>query len=139
MAFKFVIGDKGKAWRVESDNEAITGKSIGDKIDGKDIKTELEGYQFEVKGGSDQAGFPMYKEAEGIGLKRVLFSKGWGMHDKKDGLRLRKTVRGKTISTAVTQINMTVVKAGAKPLAEIFADQNQPKVKKAVPAAKPAG
>ena len=79
MVFKINIGDKGKTWKIETESEFLVGKSIGDKVDGKDIKAELEGYEFELKGGSDQAGFPMYKEAEGIGIKKVLFSKGWGI------------------------------------------------------------
>lgn len=135
MAFKIVIGDKGKAWKVETESEALVGKSIGDKIDGKEIKPELGGYELEIKGGSDSAGFPLYKEVEGIGLKGVLLIKGWGMHEKQKGLRLRKTVRGKTISPAVSQINMVVVKAGAKKLDEIFPEQNKPKEEKKAEAA----
>jgi hypothetical protein len=77
----------------------------------------------------------MYKEVEGIGRKRVLLTKGWGMHkrpkgDKKkvpqpDGLRLRKTVVGKMISDKIIQINLKVVKAGSKKIEEVFPEQNK--------------
>jgi small subunit ribosomal protein S6e len=139
MAFKIVIGNKGKSWKLETESEALVGKSLGDKADGKEIKAELEGYEMEIKGGSDQAGFPMYKEVEGIGLKRVLFSKGWGMHDKTKGLRLRKTVRGKTISPAVSQINLMVIKEGGKKLEEVFPEQNKAEQSSAVPSASTEG
>ncbi len=131
MPFKINIGHKGKTWKIATESEALVGKSVGEKFDGKELSADLEGYELEIKGGSDIAGFPLFKEAEGIGLKRVMFSKGWGMHAKEKGLRLRKTVRGKTISTAVVQINLMVVKEGAKKLEEAFPEQNQPKEKKA--------
>jgi len=130
MAFKLNISEKGKAWKLEIESEFLVGKSVGDKIDGKEIKPELEGYELEITGGSDSAGFPLFKEVSGIGLKKVLFKKGWGMHDSKDGIRRKKTVRGKTISSAVSLINMKVINAGKKPLNEIFLDQNKVETEK---------
>lgn len=127
MPFKFNISEKGKAWKFESETEAIMGKSVGDKIKGGDIKPELEGYELEITGGSDNAGFPLAKDVEGIGLKRVLLTKGFAMKDDYPGIRRRKTVRGKQISNTIALINLNVVKAGSKKLAEVFPDQNQPK------------
>ena len=46
---------------------------------------------------------------------------------KPKGLRLRKMVRGKIISQAVSQINLKILKEGSKKLIEIFPDQNKPK------------
>ncbi len=137
MAFKLNISDKGKAWKLELDNESLVGKSVGDKIHGHDIRADLEGYELEITGGSDLAGFPLAKNVEGIALKALLLKKGWGMRDTREGVRLRKTVRGKVISPAVTLINLNVVKHGKKHLAEIFPEQNQPKAPKvkAAPAA----
>ena len=140
MPLKLNISDKKHAWKLEIPSEVLAGKSVGDKISGKIIKPELEGYELEITGGSDISGFPMSKDVEGIGLKKLLLSKGWGMWSKpkglkkkkpraRGGLRLRKTVRGKTISEKVVQLNMKVVKAGAKKLEEIFPDQNKPKEK----------
>ena len=125
MPFKLNISEKGKAWKLESESEFLVGKSVGEKFDGKEIKPELEGYELEITGGSDIAGFPLYEKAEGLGLKRVLFTKGWGMRDTRKGLRLRNTVRGKQISSAVSQINIKVLKSGKKPLIEVFPEQNQ--------------
>ena len=125
MAFKLVIGDKGKAWRAEIEGDSLIGKSIGDKVSGKEIKAELDGYGLEITGGSDLAGFPLMKGAVGIGLKSVLLKKGWGMRDNTEGIRRRKTVRGQTISEDAVQINMKVVKHGSKKLDDIFPDQNK--------------
>tara|TARA_Y100000034_G_scaffold88242_1_gene105901 strand:+ start:885 stop:1481 length:597 start_codon:yes stop_codon:yes gene_type:complete len=130
MAFKINISDKGKTYKVETESESLVGKSIGDTIPGNEIDANLEGYELEITGGSDKSGFPMYSEVEGIGTQRVLLEKGWGMHKRPrgvkkkvpqpKGLRMRKTVRAKTISTDVIQINMIVKKEGAKKLEEIF-------------------
>lgn len=130
MAFKLNISDRGKAWRKEMEAEFLVGKSIKEKFDGKEIGSEFEGYEFEITGGSDIAGFPLSKDVEGIGLRRVLLTKGWGMKDARKGIRLRKTVRGKNISDKTVQINMKVLKEGKKRLEEIFPDQN--KVQEAV-------
>lgn len=139
---KVIIGDKGKAWKLELEPDSFSGKSIGDSIAGKDVKAELEGYLFLISGGSDSAGFPLSKDAEGLGLKKVLLTKGFGMQDTRAGVRLRKTVRGKQISSNTAQLNLKVVQAGNKKFEEIFPEQNQPKPKavkaEAAPAAPPA-
>ena len=125
MSFKLNLSNKGKAWKLEIESEVLVGKLIGDIIQGKDISEDLEGYEVEITGASDIAGFPHKKNVEGSGLKKVLFNKkGWGMRAKKSGLRLRKTVRGNQISEKTIQINFKVVKEGKKNLKEIFPEQN---------------
>lgn len=148
MPFKLNISDKGKAWKLESTSELIAGKKIGEHLHGKDLGSELEGYELEITGASDSSGFPHKKDIESPELKRVLLTKGWGMWKKPrklgkkvvstpDGLRLRKTVRGNRLSEKTVQINLKVLKHGHKKLDELFPDQNKPKEKKteAVPAA----
>lgn len=136
MPLKLNISDKGKSWKLEVEVDILTGKSIGDVIPGKLLKPELEGYELEITGGTDFAGFPMSPDVEGIGMKGLLLTKGWGMWSKpkgdkkkqprrQNGLRLRKTVRGRTISEKSMQINMKVTKEGSKKLAEVFPDQNK--------------
>ena len=127
---KINISDKGITYRVEMEAPSLMGKSLGDKIDGRDIKQELEHYELEIVGGSDSSGFPMYLPLEGLGLKKMLFSKGWGMHDKRKGVRLRKTIRGKTISEKTAQLNLKVIKSGKISLTQVFPDQNKPKESK---------
>ncbi len=141
MAFKINIAEKtGKTFHLDLESEELMGKELHEKIDGKDISGDLSGYQFEIVGASDKAGFPSLKEVDGIGLKKVLLGYGKGMKKrsrregkrkraamKPDGLRLRKTVRGKVISPDIVQINLKVLKEGSKKLSEVFPDQNKPK------------
>ena len=130
---------------METESEALLEKSIGDKIEGKEISSDLAGYEFEITGASDNAGFPAFKEVEGIGLGKLLLTYGKGMHKKPrgvkkkggkkpEGMRLRKTIRGKIISPAIIQINMKVLKNGSKKLEEVFPEQNKPKEEKKVEA-----
>lgn len=148
MPFKLNISDKGKSWKLETTNESLTSMKIGDTCKGEDIAPELEGYQLEITGGTDNAGFAHKKDVEGAELKRVLLKKGWGMWKKPrklgkkkvatpHGLRLRKTVRGNKISEKTVQINIRVLKHGHKKLDELFPEQNKPKEQKvaAAPAA----
>lgn len=136
MPIKVNISEKGKAWKLEFQEEILGGKSIGDTVDGKELKPEFEGYQLKITGASDGAGFPLSSTVEGIGFKKLLLTRGFGMRDSYPGIRRRRTVRGKTITANLSQLNLSVVKAGSKPLAEIFPEQNQPKV--AAPKAAPA-
>jgi small subunit ribosomal protein S6e len=134
MPFKINIGTKeGKTYKLETESEELVGKSLGDKITGKDLSKDFEGYEFEIMGTSDKSGFTSMKDVEGIGLKKVLLNYGKGMHKRPKregkkkrsnptpgGLRLRKTVRGKVISPAITQINLKLLKEGSKKLSDIF-------------------
>ena len=126
---KVIIGHKGKAWRFEAGNEIVLGRVVGDKISGKEIKLELDGYELEITVGSDDAGFPLSKNVEGLGLRKLLLTTGFGMRERNNGLRKRKTVRGKVISDKISQVNMKVVNEGNKKLEEIFPEQNAKKEK----------
>lgn len=144
MAFKINIADKsGKTYKVELETEFFNGKSLGEKISGKDILPDLADYEFEISGASDKSGFTAMKGVQGIGLKKVLLKYGKGMHKrqksegkkkrsnpKPKGLRLRKTVRGEIISEAISQINLRVLKEGEKKLSEIFGSQTKGKEEK---------
>jgi len=138
MAFKINISDKGKTLKIETDSESLIGKKIGETLHGKEISKDLEGYELEITGTSDIAGFPGKKDVEGSVLKRVLLEKGFGMKKKPrkegkkpvstpKGLRLKKTVRGNTISREIVQINLKVLKSGSKKFEEIFPEQNKSK------------
>ena len=127
MAFKINIASKdGKTFKLDSESDAFIGLKLGESISGKDVKSDLDGYEFTIAGASDKAGFPAYSPFEGVTLKGVLLTHGFGMKENKPkGMRKRKTVRGNTISADVIQINLTVKKAGSKSLAELFPEQNK--------------
>lgn len=138
MAFKINIGNKGKTFKLEADTESIIGRKIGEKISGKELKSDLDGYELEITGTSDKAGFAGSKDIEGFSLKRVLlskgkFMKGWKKRRKSrvkiKGLRKKKTLRGNQISKDTIQINTQVIKHGHKKFEEIFPEQNKPKTK----------
>ncbi len=144
MAFKLNLSEKsGKTWKMESESESFIDKEINQKIKGEEIRPDLTGYEFEITGASDKSGFAHFKEVSGIGLKKLLLGYGKGMKKrpkregkkkrsnyKPKGLRLRKTVRGNTISSATSQINLKVLKEGKTPLIKIFGPKEEASVNK---------
>ena len=112
---KLVLADPktGKCYQrevKEAEAEVFLGKKIGEKVKGDSF--ELNGYEFEITGGSDSSGFPMRKDIEGVGRKRILVVKGVGVKRKKKGQRQRKTVRGNTIGQKTNQVNLKILKYG---------------------------
>lgn len=132
MAFKFEIGHGKRTAHLEADVESMLGKKLGDKIPGDEISSNMAGYELEITGASDKAGFPSVKDVEGPGMRRKLLTKGFSFHklkkkkktaDRKKiskGMRKRRTVRGNTISQDTVQINLKVLKEGSKKFDEIF-------------------
>lgn len=130
MVFKINVSHKGKTFKTETESENLVGTSIGDKIEGKLLNENLEGYEIQITGTSDKSGFMGSPEIDGPNLHKVLLGYGKGMHKKPkgetkknkrpNGLRLRKTVRGKEISPATVQINSKVLKEGTKKFDSLF-------------------
>jgi len=135
--FKINISEKsGKTYKLEAEVPNLIDKNLHDKISGNEISSDLNGYEFEIAGASDKAGFTAMENVEGVGLKKVLLTYGKAMKKKPKkegkkkvgrtrprGLRLRKTVRGKTLSEEISQVNLKVLKEGKKKLLEIFPEQ----------------
>ncbi len=117
-SFKVVIGTKeGKCLQKEvpdADAHAFLGKKIGDKIMGETLG--FTGYEFEITGGSDYAGFPMRSDIPGVGRKKILAVESIGLKKISKGLRVRKTVCGNTIHPKISQVNLKITKAGSAPL-----------------------
>ncbi len=119
--FKVVISDGPKSWQIIVDGHhanSLIGKKIGDEVDG--IFVSLPGYKLQITGGTDKDGFIMRKDIPGIGRRRVLTAESVGFHPKDKGVRKRKTFCGNTISLNIAQINMKVIKRGAKPIEELL-------------------
>ncbi|MBI4919023.1 30S ribosomal protein S6e [archaeon] len=129
-SLKVILGlNDGKSIQKElsEENSAnLLGKKLGDKVPGDLIG--FKDYEFEVTGGSDNCGFPMRKDVQGAGRKRILSLKGtvgvqgWWSYKKggkvftkrlSKGIRIRKTVCGNTINDKTSQVNLKVLKAGA--------------------------
>ena len=126
---KLVIGTKtGKSYVLELGEDKaslLVGKKIGDVIPGDVIG--LPGYELKLTGGSDDSGFPMRKGIAGTRKVKALLSSPPGFRPKRKGERRRKTVRGETYDTSITQVNCVVVKEGAQPLEEILGKKEEKK------------
>lgn len=123
--FKIVISDPsdGRSYNFEVTGhhaQNLVGKKIGQQIDG--INANLPGYKLEITGGTDKSGFPMRRDFDGGARRRLLLSEGAGFHPiNAPGKRMRKSVRGNTITADIVQVNVKVVKSGSKPVSEHFA------------------
>ena len=98
----------------EAETAPLHGKKIGDKIHGELIN--MQGYEFEISGGSDFCGFPMRKDVNGIMRKAILTTTGLGNKYNRKGMRLRRTVAGNTVYAKTAQLNLKVIKFGSEPL-----------------------
>lgn len=120
MVFKLNISNKGKTYKFETDNESLVGRNIGEILKGGELNPELAGFELEITGTSDISGFPGFKHLEGSGYHRELLTFGQGMKDTRNGMRLRKTQRGKEISLKTSQINFKVLKEGSKKFEDLL-------------------
>jgi len=104
--FKLTISDiKGKSVSKElkdSDANPLLGLQLGNQTDA--VIVGLNG-KLKLTGGSDKSGVPMRKDIHGTARKYVLLSKGVGLQDAETGQRVRKLMRGNTISEEIYQVN----------------------------------
>lgn len=78
---------------------------------------DLSGYEFEITGGSDDAGFCMRRDVGGTAKKKIPIVKGVGLRkNKRRGLRVMKTVAGNTVHEKTSAINVKIVKEGKEKL-----------------------
>jgi small subunit ribosomal protein S6e len=120
MVFKINISHKGKTYKVETEDETLVGRKIGEKIPGADVAPELEGFELEITGTSDLSGIPGFKGLDEDIYHRKLLGFGPGMKDRRKGIRLRKTQRGEAISLKTRQINIKVLKEGKRKFEDLF-------------------
>jgi len=119
MVFKINISHKGKTYKVETENEFLVGKKIGETVDGGKVDDSLKGFVLIITGASDLSGIPGFKGLEGSGYHRRLLTYGSGMKDRRKGMRLRKTNRGEEISLKTHQVNIKVIKEGEGKFSEL--------------------
>ena len=104
--FKLTISDlKGKSITKElkdSDANPLLGLQLGNETDASVVG--LNG-KLKLTGGSDKSGVPMRNDVHGAARKYVLLSKGVGLQDAEIGQRVRKLLRGNTVSEEIYQIN----------------------------------
>ena len=104
--FKLTVSDvKGKSVSKElkdSDANPLLGLQLGNETDASIIG--LNG-KLKLTGGSDKSGVPMRSDIHGAARKYVLLSKGIGLQAAEAGQRVRKLMRGNTISEEIYQVN----------------------------------
>lgn len=121
--FRVTVSDsKSKlAYQVAVTGQAankLIGKNIGDVIGG-DI-TGMAGYTLKLTGGTDKDGFAMRGDLPGPARRKILVAGGTGYIPLADGEKRRKSMRGREISSEISQINTVIVEYGEKPMAELF-------------------
>ena len=104
--FKLNISDKkGRAITKEvKEKEAgpFLGLQVGSELDAALIG---ESGKLKITGGSDKSGVPLREDIHGGARKYILLSRGVGLRDAEKGQRVRKLVRGNTITEEVYQLN----------------------------------
>ncbi|MEM4590025.1 MAG: 30S ribosomal protein S6e [Candidatus Micrarchaeia archaeon] len=128
---KIVISYKENSYQTEIPKEKevyLYGIKIGDQIDGSLIGAP--GYTLKLRGGSDKDGFPMKADLLGGGRKSILLSPGVGFPKGKKGERIRRLVRGNTVTESIAQLNFVVVKEGPTPLDQLFPRKEKKEEKK---------
>ena len=104
--FKLNISDKkGKTITKEvkdKDASPFVGLQVGNELDASIIG---EAGKLVITGGSDKSGVPLREDIHGGVRKYILLSKGVGLLDAEKGQRVRKLVRGNTVTEDVYQIN----------------------------------
>ena len=133
VEFKVVVNDikTGKSFNISVSGHhanSLIGKKINDEVDG--IFVSLPGYKLQITGGTDKDGFPMRHDVPGSARRRLLLSRGLGYKPKERGKRKKKSVRGNTINQEIVQVNMKVMKPGAKPIEDLVKAEGKPAEKK---------
>jgi small subunit ribosomal protein S6e len=104
--FKLTVSDvKGKSITKElkdSDANKLLGLQLGNETDASVVG--LQG-KLKLTGGSDKSGVPMRNDIHGSARKYILLSKGVGLQAAEIGQRVRKLMRGNTVSEEIYQIN----------------------------------
>lgn len=130
---KFVINDQktGKSYSKAHQTD-LSGMKIGDKVPGSYLG--LNDFEFQITGGSDSAGFPMRPDISTPNRKSALLGSGPGVHVKRKGVKLRKTVRGNTIGAGTVQVNLKIIKQGKQPIGKALGiePKEQPSLEKNV-------
>ncbi len=121
--FRVVVSDSktAQAYQVAVSGAAANkfiGRNIGETISAETLG--LAGYTIKLTGGTDKDGFPMRGDLPGPARRKILVAGGVGYHPKAEGVRKRKSMRGREISSDIAQINAVFVEYGQKSLSEIF-------------------
>jgi len=121
---KIVVSDKknGEAYNASPGHDMFLGKKIGDTV--KLDELGLPGFEGVITGGSDKDGFPMNVSVVGTGRRKILTGNAQGFKASRKGERKRVSVRGNTVSSEISQVNVAVTKVGSVVLNDILAKKD---------------
>ncbi len=85
---------------------ALLGLKIGETVDGERIGAA--GTKLKITGGSDKSGFPMRPDLQGGVKRKLLVSTGPGFKPTAKGERVKKMMRGNTITDDIVQVNLRI-------------------------------
>ena len=122
-----VIADQksGKSYKKEISSEnlnSLTGRKIGEEIDG--IFFDLPGYRMKITGGTTSDGFPMRKDLNLQGKRKLLIPYGTGERGKK-GIRRKITFRGAIVAPDIAQLNLLITQYGPNEIGETPAKEKK--------------
>jgi len=104
---------------VEDDKKVqlLFDKRLSQEIEGETLGDEYKGYTFKITGGMDKDGFAMKQGVLHPGRVRLLLSKDSGMYrPKRNGCRVRRSVRGCIVANDISVLNLTISKQGPEAL-----------------------
>jgi len=132
---KLNISDKKGRTMTKEVKEKEAGPFLGLQV-GSELDASLigEAGKLKITGGSDKSGVPLRDDIHGGARKYILLSKGVGLRDAEKGQRVRKLIRGNTITEDVYQINCLFegeLKIEEKPAGELEKKESTEKSKKA--------
>jgi small subunit ribosomal protein S6e len=102
--------ETGKSQRVELEAARmapLVGRRIGEVMDG--TVANMPGHKLKLTGGTDKDGIPMRPDVHGSAKADIILSGGVGYKPKNKGERKRVMVRGNTVSTETTFLNLVIV------------------------------
>src|SRR6266849_2829172 len=87
--------------------QALVGKSIGEEVDGKLLG--IGNLRLKITGGTDKDGIPMRFDLQGGAKKKAVLAGGVGYRPTNKGQRVRRLLRGRTVTEDTMQINSLLI------------------------------
>jgi len=88
-------------------------KQISQEVSGDILGDQWKGYIFKIMGGNDKQGFPMMQGVlTNTRVRLLLGAKHQCFRERRDGSRIRKSVRGCIVGPDISALHLVVVKKG---------------------------
>lgn len=117
------------SWQIDEDQTwaKLIDKRLAQEFDGELLKPEWKGYIFKIAGGSDKNGFAMKQGVLSKTKLKLLLKRGTsGYIEKREGVALRKSVRGCIVGQDLGGLNLVVLKRGENHIPKLT-DVNVPR------------